>query len=127
MASSAQPTQDAKRMEDSHAHLVDPAEKLRRVEIDVLIPKMMKKRAMEQCGDAVKAFTECCRGRTISIMWKCREVNEGLDNCLRANLTDDDFLVAKAEYIVLREANQAKLAAGGGAKSVPTTEKVGGI
>jgi hypothetical protein len=40
MASSAQPTQDAKRMEDSHAHLVDPAEKLRRVEIDVLIPKM---------------------------------------------------------------------------------------
>jgi hypothetical protein len=43
------------------------------------------------------------------------------------SLTDDDFLVAKAEYIVLREANQAKLAAGGGAKSVPTTEKVGGI
>ena len=29
-----------KRMEDSHGHLVDPSDNLRKVEIDVVIPKM---------------------------------------------------------------------------------------
>mmetsp|Transcript_10362 Transcript_10362/g.26546 ORF Transcript_10362/g.26546 Transcript_10362/m.26546 type:complete len:129 (+) Transcript_10362:314-700(+) len=100
-----------KRMEDSHRHLVSPEEGLRKVEVDVVIPKMMKKEAIRRCDSAVKAFTECCRGRTISIVWACSEINKQLDECLRKTMTDADFMLAKADFLKQREAHAQKEAA----------------
>eukprot|EP00038_Savillea_parva_P006660 m.165095 g.165095 ORF g.165095 m.165095 type:complete len:127 (-) comp12511_c0_seq1:148-528(-) len=116
-----------KRMEDSHAHLVDPDDNLRKVEIDVVIPKMMKKEAIKRCDTVVKQFTECCKGRTISIMWACREANEALDVCLRNNLTDDDFLREKKNFIKLRAEHNAAQAADPQKGPATTTSKVGAL
>mmetsp|Transcript_33430 Transcript_33430/g.46694 ORF Transcript_33430/g.46694 Transcript_33430/m.46694 type:complete len:128 (-) Transcript_33430:79-462(-) len=125
-------TSASKRMEDSHSHLVSAEDGLRKVEVDVVIPKLMKKAAIKKCDDVVQAFTACCKGRTVSILWACREVNDALDKCLRENMTDHDFLRAKEEFIKLRTQNpRNKNDAGNYAenRSFPQTnaERVGGI
>ena len=44
----------------------------------------MKTNAKNKCPEAIAAFTECCKGRTLSIAWLCRDVNTALDDCLRS-------------------------------------------
>lgn len=43
----------------------------------------MKVNAMKNCHEVVEAFTNCCKGRTVSIIWACNDVNKALDKCLR--------------------------------------------
>lgn len=105
-ATSSQP----KRMEDYHP-VNAQEEHLRKVEVDVVIPKIMKEEAKLKCVDAVTAFTQCCRGRTVSIWWACRDVNEKLDQCLRQHMTDADFDRAKAKFLKDRAANLERIAA----------------
>lgn len=98
-----------KRLED--AHPVDAQkERLRRVEIDVIIPKMMKASAQTACDAHVRAFTECCKGRVVSMVWACRDIHSKLDACIRENLTDSDFNREKDLFIKLRDEHHKKLA-----------------
>lgn len=34
----------------------------------------------------VVAFTECCQGRTLSMVWKCRKENAQMQDCLKQKL-----------------------------------------
>jgi len=58
------------------------SEGLRHVERDVLIPKKMREKAMKLCADYVKEFEDCVRGRTVSMVWACREPNKHMKECL---------------------------------------------
>ncbi|XP_066253147.1 COX assembly mitochondrial protein homolog [Euwallacea similis] len=62
----------------------DPNDKsLRKVEMDVLIPKKMRDLARdEKCVQEVKDFTECCRNSNILMVVKCRKENTKLKDCL---------------------------------------------
>jgi hypothetical protein len=42
----------------------------------------MKNRALDNCVDDAKLYADCCRGRTISIVWKCRSKLETYNQCL---------------------------------------------
>jgi COX assembly protein 1 len=44
----------------------------------------MKATAVKKCDEMVKAFSACCNGRLISMVWACREQNQALDDCIRA-------------------------------------------
>eukprot|EP00729_Bicosta_minor_P006715 gene6715-35341_t len=100
---------DPKRLED--AHPVDAKkEGLRRVEIDVLIPKMMKASAQTACDDQVRAFNECCKGRIVSMVWACRDIHANLDACIREHLTDADFNREKELFVRKRNEHHKKLA-----------------
>ncbi|KAG7273707.1 hypothetical protein CRUP_003535 [Coryphaenoides rupestris] len=74
--------------------------KLRHVETDVLIPKLMREKAKELCDEKVQAFNHCCRETGFLMVLKCREENAALKECLTAHYKDPVFFEqCKQEYI----------------------------
>ncbi|XP_076136450.1 COX assembly mitochondrial protein homolog [Alosa pseudoharengus] len=73
---------------------------LRHVETDVLIPKMMREKAKERCGENVAAFSQCCKESGFFMVFKCREENAALKECLTKHYKDPAFFEeCKQEYI----------------------------
>ena len=80
--------------------VVLPDGRLRHVEKDILIAKMVKEEATKRCHKYSKggqwslkdtgfqfccyclAFGDCARGRTVSMVWKCRKENQELQDCI---------------------------------------------
>lgn len=73
---------------------------LRHVEKDVLIPKMMREKAKERCVEKVEAFNHCCKDSGFLMVFKCREQNAALKECLTIHYRDPVFFeLCKQEYI----------------------------
>ncbi|TMS11377.1 COX assembly mitochondrial protein homolog [Larimichthys crocea] len=73
---------------------------LRHVEKDVVIPKMMREKAKELCAEKVEAFTNCCKESGLLMVFKCREQNALLKECLTLHYKDRAFFEeCKQEYI----------------------------
>ncbi|XP_035862430.1 COX assembly mitochondrial protein homolog isoform X2 [Sander lucioperca] len=73
---------------------------LRHVEKDVLIPKMMREKAKERCAQKVEAFNHCCKETGFLMVFKCREENAALKECLTIHYKDPAFFeLCKQEYI----------------------------
>jgi len=65
---------------------------LRKVEIDVLIPKIMRDRAKEMhCSKEVKEFEECCKASSLFMVFTCRNENSSLKSCLTKWYKDEAF------------------------------------
>ncbi|KAJ8354288.1 hypothetical protein SKAU_G00218550 [Synaphobranchus kaupii] len=73
---------------------------LRHVELDVLIPKLMREKARELCMEKVEAFNHCCKESGFLMVFKCREQNAALKECLTTHYTDPAFFEeCKQQYI----------------------------
>jgi len=82
--------------------LGDPNDRsLRRVEMDVMIPKKMRDIARaEKCFKEVEEFTECCKDHNILMVVKCRPENSKLKECLTRWYNDEEFKdFCKNEYL----------------------------
>nr|XP_056713753.1 COX assembly mitochondrial protein homolog isoform X2 [Euleptes europaea] len=78
--------------------------KLRHVEKDVLIPKMMREKARELCSEKVQAFSKCCQDSGFLMVVQCRKENAALKECLTAHYTNPAFYEeCKIEYLKQRE------------------------
>ncbi|MED6264071.1 COX assembly mitochondrial protein homolog [Girardinichthys multiradiatus] len=64
---------------------------LRHVEKDVLIPKLMREKAKERCVDRVEAFSSCCKESGFLMVFRCREENAALKECLTQHYQDPAF------------------------------------
>ncbi|XP_068616145.1 COX assembly mitochondrial protein homolog [Brachionichthys hirsutus] len=74
--------------------------RLRCVEKDVLIPKLMREKAKELCVDKVEAFNHCCKESGLLMVFKCREENAALKQCLTTYYKDPQFFEqCKEEYV----------------------------
>ncbi|XP_073342172.1 COX assembly mitochondrial protein homolog [Pagrus major] len=74
--------------------------KLRHVETDILIPKMVREKAKELCAEKVEAFNHCCKDSGFFMVFKCREENAALKECLTTHYKDPVlFAECKQEYI----------------------------
>ncbi|XP_060104797.1 COX assembly mitochondrial protein homolog [Heteronotia binoei] len=83
---------------------VEEEPKLRHVEKDILIPKIMREKAKELCSEKVDAFTKCCQETGLLMVVKCREENAALKECLKGHYTNPAFYEeCKAEYLKQRE------------------------
>ncbi|XP_055638478.1 COX assembly mitochondrial protein homolog [Toxorhynchites rutilus septentrionalis] len=87
--------------------LGDPNDKrLRKVEIDVLIPKIMRDRAKtEKCIPEVKEFEDCCKGSGILMAVKCQKQNEALKKCSMRWYEDETFK-AECREMYLQERSE---------------------
>ncbi|XP_076869330.1 COX assembly mitochondrial protein homolog [Brachyhypopomus gauderio] len=80
---------------------------LRHVELDVMIPKMMREKAKVLCAPQVEAFTHCCKESGFFMVFKCREENRELKDCLTKHYNDPAFFEeCKQEYIKEKEEYQ---------------------
>jgi len=87
--------------------LGDPDDRsLRKVEKEIVIPKLMKERALKLCSDEVKAFCECGKREGLLLPFKCRRENIAQAQCLIKWYKDErfveevtnSFLDQRAEY-----------------------------
>ncbi|CAA9999077.1 unnamed protein product [Nesidiocoris tenuis] len=74
---------------------------LRKVEIEVLIPKKMREKAKaEKCTSEVAAFHKCCSENGVSLVVKCQDTNKVMKECLTRWFRDDDFRkLCQDEYL----------------------------
>ncbi|XP_072765042.1 COX assembly mitochondrial protein homolog [Anoplolepis gracilipes] len=74
--------------------LGDPDDKsLRKVEKDVLIPKLMRDRTKtEKCVNEVKEFHNCCLNSGLLNVIKCRKENEIMKSCMEKWFYNQDFI-----------------------------------
>lgn len=74
--------------------LGDPKDRrLRKVEREVMIPKLMREVAKkEKCTEEVAAFTECCSSSGILMAYKCRAQNSSLHSCLTNWYRNEQFI-----------------------------------
>ncbi|XP_072561716.1 COX assembly mitochondrial protein homolog isoform X3 [Paramormyrops kingsleyae] len=83
-------------------NLREPA--LRHVELDVLIPKLMREKARERCADKVEAFSHCCKESGFLMVVKCQEQNAALKECLSTHYKDPGFQEeCKQQYVKEKE------------------------
>ncbi|KAJ8712334.1 hypothetical protein PYW07_005176 [Mythimna separata] len=88
--------------------LGDPDDRsLRRVEKDVLIPKLIRDKAKkEKCFKEVADFESCCKESSLLMVVKCRNQNAVLKECLGdwykneefKNQCTEEYLAQRREY-----------------------------
>ncbi|XP_072945135.1 COX assembly mitochondrial protein homolog [Epargyreus clarus] len=82
--------------------LGDPNDRtLRKVEVEVLIPKLMREKAKsEKCIKEVADFTECCKNSSVFMVVTCRDQNSALKSCLSNWYQNEDFKkICTQEYL----------------------------
>lgn len=74
--------------------LGDPDDRsLRKVEKDVMVPKLMRERTKtEKCVDEVKEFHDCCLQFGLLHVVKCRKENNKMKACMEKWYYDQDFI-----------------------------------
>uniref|UniRef100_T1JIQ4 COX assembly mitochondrial protein n=1 Tax=Strigamia maritima TaxID=126957 RepID=T1JIQ4_STRMM len=80
----------------------DPDDKtLRKVEIEILIPKKMREKSRaEKCPELVKAFGDCCLANGASMIVLCRKENAALKECLTKWYQNEEFKqICTEEYL----------------------------
>ncbi|XP_014615104.1 PREDICTED: COX assembly mitochondrial protein homolog [Polistes canadensis] len=87
--------------------LGDPNDKsLRKVELNVLIPQVIRDRAKaEKCFLEVEEFKKCCQENNLSMVFKCRTENNKLTRCLERWFHDKDFQ-EECKQIYLQERSE---------------------
>ncbi|XP_075545109.1 COX assembly mitochondrial protein homolog isoform X1 [Dermacentor variabilis] len=80
----------------------DPSDRrLRKVEVEVLIPQKMRNKARdEKCADLVLKFGECSKREGLMLPFMCRKENDALKACLKKWYEDPDFQqICREEYL----------------------------
>ena len=60
---------------------------------------IMKERALSTCARAQKNYYECVKGRTLSIVWKCREEGNALNECLHRETSEEKLNDVKRKWL----------------------------
>ncbi|XP_057309024.1 COX assembly mitochondrial protein homolog [Hydractinia symbiolongicarpus] len=98
---------------------------LRKIESEVLIPNLMKKKAKVLCKDVMASFAECVKGRTISMAWSCGKETKAMKSCLKEMLAKPElYEEARVEYLTTRNSFQEHYAATGVKKKQQKKESV---
>ncbi|XP_041982578.1 COX assembly mitochondrial protein homolog [Aricia agestis] len=73
--------------------LGDPNDKsLRKVEEEVLIPKLIRDKAKtEKCVEEVANFNKCCKESSVFMVVTCRKENSAMKSCLADWYNNEDF------------------------------------
>ncbi|KAK0083776.1 hypothetical protein PV325_008234 [Microctonus aethiopoides] len=74
--------------------LGDPDDKtLRKIEKNVLIPKILRERSQkEKCAEEVKGFYECAKDAGLLVVFSCRKENLVMRSCLQRWFHDENFI-----------------------------------
>jgi len=57
---------------------------------------------LKECDPIVKEFAECATGRTVSVVWACRDKYKAIQTCMQRFTNKEEMDKVRAEYIRLR-------------------------
>lgn len=69
----------------------------RREENEVI--DMRRKHSYQRCAQAMQLFSHCSSQYTVGVVWKCRELKDIMNECLRRANTIDDMDRARAIFL----------------------------
>ena len=79
---------------------------LRKVEKEVLVPKVMRRIAQtDLCFDEMKTFNTCCEKEKLMMAFRCKPENKAMQNCLIGWFQNEDFR-QKCTEIYLEERSE---------------------
>ncbi|KAF3934173.1 hypothetical protein ABW20_dc0104281 [Dactylellina cionopaga] len=61
------------------------------------------------CAEEIRRYAECARGRTFSMVWKCREQQRVMNSCMVLNATPEEQDRAREEWFKKRIERAEKL------------------
>ncbi|EGI62732.1 COXM1 protein, partial [Acromyrmex insinuator] len=90
--------------------LGDPNDKsLRKVEKDVLVPKLIRERTKsEKCVNEVKEFHDCCLNSGLLHVVKCRKENDKMKACMEKWFYNQDFIKECTEQYLMERSEFRK-------------------
>ncbi|KAF3932617.1 hypothetical protein ABW19_dt0200217 [Dactylella cylindrospora] len=54
------------------------------------------------CAEEIRRYAECAAGRTFTMVWRCREQQHAMNNCMVMNATQEEFDRAREEWFKKR-------------------------
>ncbi|KAJ2861403.1 hypothetical protein GGI22_002460 [Coemansia erecta] len=60
---------------------------------------MARKHSYRRCKDAMQLFSDCSSKHTVGVVWRCNELKNIMNECLRRANTVDDMDRARAIFI----------------------------
>ncbi|CAA2975066.1 Hypothetical predicted protein [Olea europaea subsp. europaea] len=71
--------------------------------VEEALRSKMKQKALKECEHYTAKYAECAAGRTLSIVWKCREQANQLNQCLHQYTNDSVLEKMKKEYMLQQD------------------------
>ncbi|XP_057445342.1 uncharacterized protein LOC130737551 [Lotus japonicus] len=65
----------------------------------------MKQKALKQCDRYTAKYAECASGRTLSVVWQCRQQAKELNECLH-HFTNDSVLEEMKKAYMLKQGGE---------------------
>ncbi|KAJ2798468.1 hypothetical protein H4R21_003922 [Coemansia helicoidea] len=61
--------------------------------------ELRRKHAAARCSESLRTFAECSSQYTVSVLWKCRELKDIMNECLRRANTVEDMDRARSAVL----------------------------
>ncbi|GMH04303.1 hypothetical protein Nepgr_006142 [Nepenthes gracilis] len=71
--------------------------------VEEALRSKMKKKALKECDHLTSKYAECSSGRTLSVVWKCRQQAKELNDCLHQYTNDAVMEEMKNDYMLQQE------------------------
>ncbi|KAL2335284.1 hypothetical protein Fmac_016497 [Flemingia macrophylla] len=75
--------------------------------VEEALRSKMKQKALKQCDRYTAKYAECASGRTLSIVWSCRQQAKELNDCLHQFTNDSVLDEMKKEYMLKQGAESS--------------------
>ncbi|KAK9742491.1 hypothetical protein RND81_03G176700 [Saponaria officinalis] len=72
--------------------------------VEEALRSKMKQKALKECDYFTAKYAECASGRTLSVVWKCRQQAKELNSCLHQFTNDSVLEDMKKEYMLQEDA-----------------------
>eukprot|EP00898_Chlorokybus_atmophyticus_P003705 jgi/Chlat1/4335/Chrsp29S04489 len=67
--------------------------------VEEALRSKMKNRALQLCDPVIRKYAECATGRTLSIVWACKDSAKDMNDCLHQHTTEQVLDEFKQEYL----------------------------
>ncbi|KAL2896474.1 hypothetical protein RDABS01_038259 [Bienertia sinuspersici] len=75
--------------------------------VEEALRSKMKQKALKECDHYTAKYAECANGKTLSVVWKCRQQAKELNSCLHQFTNDTVLEEMKKDYMLQEEAKSS--------------------
>ncbi|KAK7381099.1 hypothetical protein VNO78_33623 [Psophocarpus tetragonolobus] len=81
-------------------YIQDARENHVKKKVEEALRSKMKQNALKECDHLTAKYAECAAGRTLSVVWRCRQQANELNNCLHLFTNEGVLEEMKKEYML---------------------------
>ncbi|XP_022641455.1 uncharacterized protein DDB_G0275933 isoform X2 [Vigna radiata var. radiata] len=74
-------------------YIQDARENHVKKKVEEALRSKMKQKALKECDRYTAKYAECASGKTLSVVWRCRQQAKELNDCLHQLCSDSDHII----------------------------------